>query len=106
MGKKFSRCIRRDTFGTADESYVGCDALQGISVQRAAAMVLVNSRTPSESIVSWGAWEIRMSCCQPDSASGLPACLNMHFRKAGSLSAKSAKLADIRFRPFQFSERQ
>jgi hypothetical protein len=106
MGKKFSRCIRQDTFGTADESYVGCDALQGISVQPAAAMVLVNSRRHSESIVSWGAWEIRMSCCQPDAASGLPACLNMHFRQAGSLSGKSAKLADIRFRLFQFSERQ
>jgi hypothetical protein len=33
MGKKFSRCIRQDTVGTADESYVGYDALQGISVQ-------------------------------------------------------------------------
>jgi hypothetical protein len=34
MGKKFSRCIRQDTVGTADESYVGCDTLQGISVQK------------------------------------------------------------------------
>jgi hypothetical protein len=34
MGKKFSRCIRQDTLGTADESYVGCETLQGISVQK------------------------------------------------------------------------
>ena len=30
MGKKFSRCIRRDTLGIADESYVGPETLQGI----------------------------------------------------------------------------
>jgi hypothetical protein len=34
MGKKFSRCIRQDTVGTADESYVGCKTLQEISVQK------------------------------------------------------------------------
>ena len=34
MGKKFSRCIRQDTLGTADESYVGCETLQGISAQK------------------------------------------------------------------------
>lgn len=34
MGKKFSRCIRQDTLGTADESYVGSETLQGISVQK------------------------------------------------------------------------
>jgi len=37
MGKKFSRCIRQDTLGTADESYVGCETLQGISMQRLVA---------------------------------------------------------------------
>jgi hypothetical protein len=30
MGKKFSRCIRTDTLGTADKEYVTATRLQGI----------------------------------------------------------------------------
>jgi hypothetical protein len=30
MGKKFSRCIRPDTLGTADKEYVTATRLQGI----------------------------------------------------------------------------
>jgi len=30
MGKKFSRCIRLDTLGTADKEYVTATRLQGI----------------------------------------------------------------------------
>jgi len=39
-----------------------------------------------------------MSGCQPDAAGGLPARHLTAIRQAGSLSAESAKLADIQIR--------
>jgi len=47
MGKKFSRCIRQDTLGTADESYVGRETLQGISVQKPGRSNWQSTRTLS-----------------------------------------------------------